>query len=52
MLISAPKETGVKGGRKVVVPTAGISRSSSSATRPRAFMLDVLPWSDAMPVVV
>ena len=33
-------------------PTSGIVLSSAPASRPSAFMLEVLPWSVAMPVVV
>ena len=44
--------TGVKGGRKVVVPVSAMERSDASAMRARPFTFDVLPWSVAMPSVV
>ena len=34
------------------LPTSGTGLPTMSATSPRAFMLEVLPWSVAMPVVV
>ena len=48
----APSATGVKGGRETVVPTSGMERDSVSARMAWPVMLEVLPWSVAMPSVV
>ena len=49
---ASANETGVYGGRKVVVPSSpGWTPSSSAATR-IAFTFAVLPWSEPVPIVV
>ena len=40
---NAPIDTGVKGGRKVVVPTSGIATPLKPASMDRALMLLVFP---------
>ena len=42
----------LKGGRKVVVPTAGMDSPRSCASRARPLTFAVLPWSVPMPSVV
>ena len=49
---SAPMATGVKGGRKVVVPVCAMVLAVNSAISARPVTLEVLPWSVAMPSVV
>jgi len=43
---------GVYGGREVVVPSSGMERSVSAAMIACPLMLEVFPWSVAMPRVV
>mgnify|MGYP005658401753 CR=1 FL=1 len=47
-----PKVNGVNGGLNVVVPNVPILTPAVSAIIPNACMLDSLPWSVAIPVVV
>ncbi len=51
MPANAPNVTGVYGARNVVWPTSGIGRFNTPRNDAQ-FILAVLPWSVAMPVVV
>lgn len=49
---SAPSETGVSGGRAVVVPVWGMVQPLARAQRWSAFWLHILPWHGPMEMVL